>query len=280
MTVLVFGANGQLGRALQNVMPEAIFYDHTQVDITDAVRVAGIVAAHKPDVVINAAAYTNVDGAETHRDDAKRVNADGSLNIAIACSKNRATYIYISTDYVFDGKAKTGYKPDDAVNPLNVYGTTKQAGEQYALGVDSHYVVRTSWVYGDGNNFVRTMLRLGKELNEVSVVNDQWGLPTYAIDLAQFCKYLVQTKPRCGIYHFCNRGEPINWATLAEAVFEIAGLDCKVAPVTTQQYYAGKDTSAIATRPHYTALDCSYVDRELHYNRRMWRDALKEYVNI
>lgn len=279
MKVLVFGANGQLGRALQSVMPEAIFYNHTQVDITDAVRVAGVVAAHKPDVVINAAAYTSVDGAETHRYDANRVNADGSLNVAIACSKNRATYIYISTDYVFDGKAKGGYKPSDSANPLNVYGSTKLAGEQYAQGVDSYYVVRTSWVYGDGNNFVRTMLRLGKEHSELTVVDDQWGLPTNAVDLAQFCKFLVQTKPRCGVYHFCNRGEPITWATFAKAIFETTGLDCTVVPVTTQKYYQGKDTSTIAARPRYSALDCSYVDKELHYNRRMWRNALSEYLN-
>lgn len=277
MSIVVFGSDGQLGRALQEVIPQAMFYDHRQVDITDATRVAGVISAHKPDVVINAAAYTNVDGAEVHHKDAYRVNAEGSLSIATACGKVGAIYIYISTDYVFDGASPLPYSPDSAPHPLNQYGETKLAGEEFATIADSYYIVRTSWVFGDGDNFVRAMLRLGKEHADISVVNDQIGLPTYAVDLARFCKYLADKRPRSGIYHFCASGSPISKAHFARTIFKLSGIDCHVKEVSTEEFYGARDKSTIAQRPMRAVLNCSDTDI-LTNGRRGWYSCLKEYL--
>lgn len=277
MSIVVFGSDGQLGRALQEVIPQAMFYDHRQVDITDVTRVAGVISAHNPDVVINAAAYTNVDGAEAHHIEAYRVNAEGSLHIATACAKVGAVYIYISTDYVFDGKSDLSYFPHSAPHPLNQYGETKLAGEEFATVANSHYIVRTSWVFGDGDNFVRAMLRLGKEHAEVSVVNDQIGMPTYALDLARFCKFLADKRPRSGIYHFCASGSPISKAEFARTIFKLSGIYCHVKEVSTAEFYSGRDMSTIADRPMHVALNCSDTDT-LTNGRRGWYACLKEYL--
>lgn len=277
MSIVVFGSDGQLGRALQEVMPQAMFYDHRQVDITDASRVAGVITAHRPDVVINAAAYTNVDGAEAHHKEAYQVNAKGSLHIATACAKVGAVYIYISTDYVFSGQSPIAYTPDSSTHPLNEYGETKLAGEEFAATTSDYYIVRTSWVFGDGNNFVRTMLRLGKDNTEVAVVNDQWGLPTYTIDLARFCKFLVDKRPRNGIYHFCASGDPISWAEFARTIFSLSGINCTVKEVSTDEFYEGRDMSTIAERPKRSILDCSDTD-DITNGRRGWYTCIKEYL--
>ena len=277
MSIVVFGSDGQLGRALREVIPKAIFYNHLQVDITDAVRVAGVISAHNPSVVINAAAYTDVDGAQTHHKLAYSVNAVGSLNIAIACAKAGAAYIYISTDYVFNGRSQLAYAPDSNTHPLNEYGVTKLAGEEFAATTSDHYIVRTSWVYGDGNNFVRTMLRLGKDHTEIAVVNDQWGVPTYTLDLALFCKFLVDKRPRNGIYHFCASGDPITWAEFARTIFSLSDINCTVKEVSTDEFYEGRDMSTIAERPKRSILDCSYAD-EITNGRRGWYTCIKEYL--
>ena len=277
MSIVVFGSDGQLGRALREVIPEAIFYNHQQVDITDVVRVAGVISAQNPEVVINAAAYTDVDGAQTHHKEAYSVNAVGSLNIANACAKVGATYIYISTDYVFNGRSQLAYAPDSSTHPLNEYGETKLAGEEFAATTSDYYIVRTSWLYGDGNNFVRTVLQLGRERTEIAVVNDQWGVPTYTLDLAQFCKFLITKRPRNGIYHFCASGDPTTWSEFARTIFSLSGINCTVKELSTEEFYRGKDMSTIAERPRHSILDCSDTD-DITNGRRGWYTCIKEYL--
>lgn len=277
MEVLITGANGQLGRALRALLPQAIFTDVAELDITDAKKVADFDAS-RFDVVINAAAYTSVDGAETDegRVLAQKINVDGVRNLVGLAERVGAIFVNISTDYVFDGLSLAPYREDDLQNPLSVYGATKASGEAETKRYAKHYLVRTSWVYGEGKNFVRTMLELAKTREEVSVVNDQTGRPTFAADLAWAVIELIRRQAPFGTYNVTNSGEPISWADFAREIFALQNLTCLVRPVSTEQFTDGK--TGLAKRPSYSVLDIAKLE---HVGIHMphWKHALKSYLS-
>lgn len=279
MKVLITGAQGQLGKDLQDrfnaVGDYKVFsFGHDELDITQPNRVQELITTIGPDIVIHAAANTDVDGCELEPDNAYRINALGSRNIAVASAKTGAKLVYISTDYVFDGKAQRPYTEFDATNPISVYGKSKLAGERYVAGLsDKYFIVRTSWLYGQhGHNFVKTMLRLAKEKNELAVVDDQIGSPTYTKDLARFIGNLVQTE-LYGIYHATNTGS-CSWYKFARTIFDIAGLNhIKVRPISTSEL--GRP----APRPPYSVLDHYCIRLEGLTDLRSWEEALQEYLS-
>lgn len=274
MRIFLTGAEGQLGKELQRRLQGSDFLptDVKELDITDAAAVANMIGKYRPDMVIHCAAYTQVDAAEEKVDLAYRVNAVGTQNIAVACRQVAASMIYISTDYVFDGKLARAYTEIDQTNPFSVYGKSKLAGEVLARQVtDRLFVLRTAWLYGDGPNFVRTMLKLGQERDELQVVNDQHGCPTGTVDLAEAVLRFSQTQ-RYGAYHAVNTGVA-TWYEFACKVFELAGnAKVRVKPVTTQEYFRP------APRPAYSPLDTRLLTLALGWQMRPWQEALAEYV--
>lgn len=274
MKALITGANGQLGRALQKLLPDAIVTDHTELDITDAQAVESFDYS-SIDVIYNAAAYTKVDAAETEILPVWKINATAVAHLAKAARDHDITLVHVSTDYVFDGTAKEPYAETDLINPQGLYGVTKAASELAAAIAPKHYVVRTSWVYGDGPNFVRTMLKLGQDRDELTVVSDQLGRPTNADDLAKILVQLADQQIEYGAFHCTNSGDIISWADFATAIFKTAKLDCKVTPVTTAQYLEGK--TGIAPRPAYSALSMEKLESQ---GLRMpeWQESLKKYL--
>jgi dTDP-4-dehydrorhamnose reductase len=272
--VLVTGAGGQLGHDLV-----LAFGDHDVVglarpdlDVTDEAAVVAAVRDHGPDLVVHAAAHTRVDAAESDPDAAWRANALGSWWVARACALGDAAMVYVSTDYVFDGTADRPYTEFDPIAPRSVYGRTKAAGEQLVRQtLPRHYVVRTSWVLGaHGGNFVRTMLRLGRERGAVAVVADQTGSPTFTFDLAPAIRRLAVTG-RYGTYHLTNSGTT-TWYDLARATFEEAGLDVEVSPTDTASY------AAPAPRPAYSVLDNLMARLTGLPPLPHWRDSLRTLV--
>ena len=274
MKIFLTGANGQLGRELQKRLTGTDFMatDLPEMDITDVETVAAMIGDYKPDTVIHCAAYTQVDAAEEKMDLAWRINVIGAQNVAMACRSVNASMVYISTDYVFDGKLGRFYTEFDAVNPLGVYGKSKYAGEVLARQANEKlYVLRTAWLYGDGPNFVRTMLKLGQERPELHVVNDQHGCPTSTVDLTDALLRLAETD-RYGTYHAVNSGVA-SWYDFACKIFAIAGnTTVKVTPVTTAQFVRP------AARPVYSPLDGSLLQQTLGSPMRPWQEALAEYL--
>jgi dTDP-4-dehydrorhamnose reductase len=276
MKVLLTGANGQLGQELvqqlKHTFMEFYHFTKSELDITDELKVQKVVDEIQPDVIINAAAYTKVDLAETEEDLAYAINGYAQRNLAVAAEKVGAKICYVSTDYVFDGTGKTPYKEYDPCNPLGVYGKSKYVGEQLTQTLCSKYfIVRTSWVYGEyGQNFVKTMLKLAQERDELGVVHDQVGSPTYTVDLAQFILNLVQTD-RYGIYHCTNSGT-CSWYEFAQAIFEQSGLNIKVNPLTSEQF------PRPAARPNYSVLDHMALKLNGFTSMRNWKDGLTAYL--
>jgi len=274
MKILVTGANGQLGReiAKQNREHELILTDYDTLDITNATTVKAYFADVKPEAVIHCAAYTNVDGAETDLDGAFRVNVVGAQNIAAGCLEVGARMVYVSTDYVFDGQNKEGvYREFDAVNPQSVYGHTKQQGEEIVRQIlGRHYIVRTAWLYGDGNNFVRTMLKLAETNDTLRVVHDQVGTPTSTVDLAGVIFRLLATDAY-GTYHGTCQGQ-CSWYDFACEIFRQAGKNVKVLPVTTAEF------PRPAKRPVYSVMDNYMLRMTIGDSMRAWQDALAEYL--
>ncbi|PZD96479.1 dTDP-4-dehydrorhamnose reductase [Paenibacillus sambharensis] len=276
MKLLVTGANGQLGRELVNLPTaegvEIIGYDRDGLDITDLDACRRVLAEQRPDAVIHCAAYTAVDQAEADPDGAFRVNGAGTRNMAVAAEEIKAKLVYISTDYVFDGTGTSPYNEYDNTNPMTVYGKSKLAGERLAQTLCSRYfIVRTSWVYGKyGNNFVKTMLKLGPEKKQLKVVHDQIGSPTYTRDLAELLVELAGTD-YYGIYHASNSGV-CSWYEFAKAVFEESKLDVTVEPCTTSEF------PRPAPRPAYSVMDASSLRANGLQRLRDWRDALKDYL--
>jgi len=289
MKLLVTGCNGQVGRELLYLADaftvEAIGVDYEELDITDGSAVVAFIESAQPQAVINAAAYTAVDKAESESAQAYAVNRDGPANLARACTKNGIPLLHISTDYVFDGAIDGAYTENDAVHPLGVYGASKQAGD---VAVRDHcrqsIILRTSWVFSmHGNNFVKTMLRLGQEREQLAVVADQWGCPTSAREIARTLYTLLDANNGAdgaglwGTYHFCQP-EPINWHGFAEAIFAEArsqGIALKVndvRPITTEEY------PTAARRPANSILDCSKIERDFDIKRRPWRESLAEVI--
>jgi len=274
--IIVVGANGQLGSCLQELANnekqiEFVFLTNTDLDITDQTAVQTLCGQVKPDVIINAAAYTAVDKAETDEQVAYDVNAKAVGYLAEACSATGARLIHVSTDYVFDGNATTPYREDDMPNPQGVYGATKLEGEKLALqGNANAVVVRTSWVYSKyGHNFVKTMMRLMKERDTLNVVDDQVGCPTHAIDLAKALLIMATTESFVpGIYHFSNSG-PISWYTFAEAIREIGGFTTKVSPISSDQY------PTPAKRPAWSVMSNDKIAALYGIVQQDWRKSLE-----
>lgn len=264
MTALIIGANGQLGRALRELMPDARACDRSEFDLASftASDLDGV------SVVYNCAAYTAVDQAEVDVADAWAVNATGVARLASECAAQGITLVHISTDYVFAGTAVEA-REDEPVAPMSVYGASKAAGEQAVLAsACPSYIVRTSWVVGEGSNFVRTMQSLRARGITPSVVDDQFGRLTFAFDLARFLEHLVTSKAQFGIYHFSNSGPVVSWADIAEKILPVQR-------VSTAEYFAGR--SGIAKRPAHSAFDLGKV-RATGFEPRDWRVALEEYL--
>ena len=274
MKIFLTGAEGQLGRELQKRLAgtELMATDVKQLDITDWAAVSAMIGAYQPDIVIHGAAWTQVDVAEERVDSSWRVNAIGTQNISMACRQVRAAMVYISTDYVFDGNLGRAYTEFDTTNPLSVYGKSKLAGEVLARqATDRLYVLRTAWLYGDGPNFVRTMLKLGQERPELQVVDDQHGCPTSTVDLAEALLRLIVTE-RYGTYHAVNSGVT-TWYGFAKKIFELTGnTQVKVTPVTTGEFLRP------APRPAYSPLDTRLLQLALDWRLRPWEEALAEYL--
>lgn len=274
--VLIVGAGGQLGKALQVLYPTAECADRTTLDIASP-DLATARRWRDYDAIINAAAYTAVDQAETPdgRRAAWEVNATAVANLAHVAASHNITLVHISSDYVFDG-AISEHDEDEPFSPLGVYGQSKAAGDIAARATPRHYIVRTSWVIGDGNNFVRTMASLAEKGITPSVVDDQIGRLTFTSDLAAGIKHLLDTKAPYGTYNLSNDGEPVSWATIAKEVYELSGKSQEaVTPVTTAEYYNGKEGTA--PRPLQSALKLDKI-KATGFTPRNWREALREYL--
>ena len=282
MVVLVTGAAGQLGQALKAnaaLQSGIIFHFATsaEADITNTDSLEAVFSTVKPDFCINAAAYTAVDKAESEQDKAYAVNVTGAANLAHVCKNHNAVLIHISTDFVFDGLKKLPYTEDDVTNPQSVYGDTKRKGETAIQDVlDRHYILRTSWLYSEyGNNFMKTMLRLGNERDTLSVVNDQTGTPTNANDLANAVIAIIlyntdNTKnEKFGLYHFSNEGH-CTWYDFAKKIFEVSKITIDLQPITTADY------PTPAKRPGYSVLNKSKIKQAFGITVPQWEESLRQ----
>lgn len=277
MKVLITGCRGQLGLELIRQFNEfdglysLIETDVHNLDITNQGMVFDLVDTQKPDVIINCAAYTNVDGCETDQINAYRVNAIGPQNLSAAAFSIGAKMVQVSTDYVFDGMGSAPKVESDPMNPRSVYGKSKAMGESLVRETNPrHFIVRTAWLYGEGNNFVRTMLRLSKEKDEVKVVNDQFGSPTSTKDLAKCIISLINTESY-GTYHATCEGS-CSWNQFAKKIFEIKGINIKVGEMTTEEL------NRPAERPKYSVLD-NFMLKLVGINEfRSWEEALQDYL--
>jgi dTDP-4-dehydrorhamnose reductase len=277
--VLVTGANGQLGTGLKkltarlNLPFRFLFTDAGDLDVTDGELLAEVVSDHRIKYIVNCAAYTAVDKAETDAETAFALNAQAVENIAAAAKQADAKVIHISTDFVFDGRAEKPYAEDATPHPLSVYGASKLKGEEALQAAGGKWIIlRTSWLYSEyGNNFVNTMLRLMRERDKLTIVNDQRGAPTYAADLAEMIVHILRFSEedewKTGIYHFSNSGQT-TWFGFAEEIKKQAGIDCELVPVTTEEY------AAPAPRPAYSVMDLSKIRAAFSVEIPEWKEAL------
>lgn len=272
---LITGANGQLGRALQKEINksdnEIYFYDIDTMDITDYEQVKNIILDIIPDVIFNCAAHTNVDKCEEDIDNAYKINAIGAQNLAMISEIMSSKLVHISTDYVFSGDEEKPRIESDFANPKTVYGKSKLYGEEFVKQFCSKYfIIRTAWLYGDGNNFVRTMLNLSKQNDKLTVVGDQFGSPTYTKDLAKVALNLSKTK-YYGLYHGTCQGN-CSWYDFACKIFELMNIDIEVEKVTSEQFVRP------AKRPAYSILDNFMLRLRGLDTFRHWEESLKEYL--
>ncbi|MDU1509630.1 MAG: dTDP-4-dehydrorhamnose reductase [Clostridium butyricum] len=288
MKILITGSKGQLGNELKDIISKGyseigkvseciknsqVFdFDVDKLDITDLKSVKNVLNTIKPDVVINCAAATNVDGCESDEDFAFKVNSLGPRNLAIVCEEMGARLVQVSTDYVFSGVGEKPLTEYDLTAPYSVYGKTKLLGENYVREFCSkYYIVRTAWLYGYvGHNFVYTMRRLGKEKDSINVVNDQIGNPTHANDLAYHILKLIETD-EYGIYHCTGKGE-CSWYDFAKMIIELSGEECIVNPCTSEEY------KTPAKRPEYSSLDNMMLRNTVGDEMRNWQDAIKSFI--
>ena len=271
MKVLVTGANGMLGQDLCPILEdcghEVIETDLPEIDITKPDVILDVLSSEKPDAVIHCAAYTNVDKAEEDIESARLINKTGTKNVAEVCAKLDIPIVYISTDYVFDGKSNVPYLPNSLKNPINNYGLTKSEGEDEVRKLcEKYYIVRTSWLYGHhGKNFVETMLSLANK-DELKVVDDQTGCPTWTVELSNgIAKILEENKPY-GIYHVCGSGST-TWYGFAKQIFEFSKLNVNLLPCKTEEF------PRPAARPHYSVMNNDKICRD-------WKLALKDYLDL
>ena len=295
MKVLVTGTSGQLGFDVMEELARRGYegvgadrsdteadFEHVKLDITDKDRVLEVVKEIKPDVIIHCAAWTNVDGAEDPEklSVVRAVNVDGTRNLAEACKEVDAKFVYISTDYVFDGEGEKPWQPDDKnYAPINVYGQSKLDGElEVSKILDKYFIVRIAWVFGrNGKNFIKTMIEVGKTHPEVSVVDDQIGTPTYTVDLARLLVDMIETE-KYGYYHATNEGGYISWADFAEEIYKDTGMDVKVEHVSTSEYekVAGK---TVAKRPFNSRLDKTKLTQNGFEPLPTWQDATERFIS-
>ena len=278
MKILITGANGLLGHELSSILKDhtLILLSHSQLDISDPESVNKQIDSSSPDIIINSAAYTQVDACETNYDLAFKSNAIGPKNLAIKCKQLGIPLIHISTDYVFEGNKKKNSPlvEDDKLGPKTVYGKTKLEGEKMVQeNCQKYFILRTAWLYGEGKNFVKTMLSLSKKNKELKVVNDQIGSPTYAKDLAKAIKEIIEKKSdKYGIYHVTNKGE-VSWYEFAKKIFEIKNIEIKVNPCTSEEF------PRPAPRPHYSVLsNQKWIDAGFT-PMRDYEEALNEYLD-
>lgn len=293
MNILITGCYGQLGNELKFIFENkkselgvpnkellenshVVYVDVDMLDISNLAQVLDFTKKLKPDVIINCAAYTNVDACEENLETALKVNAIGPRNLSIACEKIGAKLVHVSTDYVFEGNGNKPYIEWDKTNPKSAYGYSKNLGEQYVQSFCSKYfIVRTAWLYGlIGKNFVKTMLNLGKTRDSLTVVDDQRGNPTNAADLAHHIVKLINTE-EYGIYHCTCKGE-CSWCEFTKKIMEFAGLNVKVNACTSEEY--AKINPKAANRPKYSSLDNMMLRATIGDDTRQWEDALKEYI--
>lgn len=282
MVVAVTGASGQLGQSLQFIAknyPEITFhfYNSSELNVTDLEKCKTIFSKMKPDFCINAAAYTAVDKAENEPEKAYSINVTGAENLAKVCKEFDTVLVHISTDFVFDGKASKPYTEKDVPDPTGVYGQTKLDGEKAIQKIlEKHFIIRTSWVYSQfGNNFMKTMLRLGVERDSLSIVNDQIGTPTNAVDLAKALMTIIlsynrqPTTNNFGIFHFSNEGQ-CSWYDFAKKIFEIHKIEIDLHPIPTSSY------PTPAKRPSYSVLDKCKIKEFFGIEVRDWEESLKK----
>ena len=276
MKVLVTGVKGQLGYDVVNELTKrghiAVGTDIEEMDITDKKSVESVMKENMPEAVIHCAAYTAVDAAEDNVELCRKINAEGTQNIADVCKELDIKMIYISTDYVFDGEGERPWEPDDERSPLNVYGQTKYEGELAVQNtLDKFFIVRIAWVFGvNGKNFIKTMLNLGKTRDSLTVVNDQFGSPTYTYDLAKLLVDMVETD-KYGIYHATNEGI-CTWYEFACEIFKQAGMNIKVSPVSAAEY------PAKAKRPSNSRMSKEKLTQNGFEKLPAWQDALSRYL--
>lgn len=282
-TILVTGCNGQLGNEFKILAPkfpycQFLFAKKDELDIANESSISKYFAGHSIEYIVNCAAYTAVDKAEQEKKLAFLINGEAVGLLAYYCKKNGAQLIHLSTDYVFDGNAKKPYLETDETCPINVYGTSKLNGEEQALKNDRNsIIIRTSWLYSSfGNNFVKTMLRLMQQKEAISVVNDQYGAPTYAADLALAIMRIIKSgksRENGGIYNYANSGVA-NWFQFASAIKELSNADCIIHPISTAEY------PTAAKRPPYSVLDTSKILQTFEtINIRNWKDALRSCLS-
>ncbi len=274
--LLILGANGQLGRALRAKYPDARTADIQELDISDPQSVAAYDWS-AVGTILNAAAYTNVDGAETPegRLTAWQVNAIAVAHLAKAASTHNLTLVHISTDYVFDGQ-QNPHTEKEGFSPLSVYGASKAAGDVAASTVQSHYILRTSWVIGEGKNFVRTMLDIGTKGISPKVVNDQIGRLTFTSELVRAIDHLLTHKVEAGTYNVSNSGKPASWAEITRIIFQLAGYhQLSVTDTSTDEYFAGK--ANIAPRPLQSTLDLNKI-HQTGFESHDWHEDLQKYI--
>jgi dTDP-4-dehydrorhamnose reductase len=281
--ILVTGSNGQLGWELSQaaaVYPqfEFVFVDRNAMDLSNPTELGGIIELFAPDAIINTAAYTAVDKAETEKELAHTINAEAVAALAGIAKKRNIPFISFSTDYVFSGNASSPYLTDTQLNPVNYYGQTKADGEQMAIAANENtIIIRTSWVFSShGNNFVKTMMRLMKDKDALNIVGDQRGRPTYAKDLAlATIQILIAINAGAvvkGIYHYANTGET-TWFKFAEKIKELAGLECNLTAITSDQF------PTPAKRPSYSVLDTHKIEKDLGLHIPPWEIALKQCIH-
>jgi len=282
--ILVIGAKGMLGRDLVKILHstfhthqdsnrEILEWDIDEIDIREEKKTVNQIESFRPEIVINVAAYTDVDGCESNEEKAFAVNAEGMKHVALGALRCRAKVVYLNTDYIFDGKKREPYLEDDAPHPLNVYGRSKWKGEQYVRELlKDVLIVRTQWLYGRyGNNFVTSILRQAREKKVLSIVNDQIGSPTYTVDLSEAISVLLQYDAR-GVFHIAN-SDLCTWYTFGQAILKLSGMErVKVIPISS------KELGRPAIRPAYSVLHCQKLKQVTGMTLRPWSEALRDFL--